>query len=63
MASDKMKAILFTTIFVLPLSYLYKFFYPETRKLTGFFLIISLLIIFHSIASWVFSRPKRVGKK
>ena len=63
MTSEKMKAILFTILFVLPLAYLYKIFFPETSKMTGFFLIISLLIIFHSIANRLFSRSKRVDKK
>lgn len=63
MTSEKMKAVLFTILFVLPLAYLYKIFFPETSKMTGFFLIISLLIIFHSIANRLFSRSKRVDKK
>lgn len=63
MTFEKMKAVLFTVVFVLPLAFLYKFFFPDTSKMTGFFLIISLLIIFHSIGTLIFSKPKRVDKK
>lgn len=63
MTREKMKAVLFTVVFVLPLAFLYKFFFPDTSKMTGFFLILFLLIIFHSIGNWLFSRSKRVNKK
>lgn len=63
MASEKMKTLLFTILFVLPLAYLHKFFFPETSKTTGFLLIISLLIIFHTIGRFIFARPKKDEKK
>lgn len=55
----KIKSIFFTIFFVLPLTYLFKYFFPETGRLTGFLLILFLIIIFHNIARFLFSEKKK----
>lgn len=60
MANQKMKTVLFTILFVLPLSYLFNHYFPETNRLTALFLIIFLIVIFHSIGSFLFSKRRKV---
>lgn len=63
MQQAKMKTILFTIVFVVPLSYLYKYIFPETSRLGGLLVIIGLIIIFHLLGRFIFSRrEKRVNK-
>lgn len=60
MTSQKTKTILFTILFVVPLSFLFKYFFPETNRLTAFLLIIFLIIVFHLIGNFLFSKKKKV---
>ena len=56
MSTEKMKTFLFTIGFVTLLASVYKVKFPDTSKGTAFLLILSLLIIFHTIGRWIFSR-------
>lgn len=60
MTKAKIKTLLFTVFTVTPLAFLYKYFFPETDKLTAFFLILFMIIIFHNIGRFLFLRKKKL---